>query len=164
MQAIRTRGACIARQARSAGLRQAPRRHAHDHHHHVEPVNESIGTGFWATVATIPACVLVYNISTPDKDGNAPWLTRKIHEYHSWQEEWAERSHLHTKAVEQAGFDRALFLHAPANRDVDLRFPEALQNHAQRNIPAGHIANMDHVVEHYRKQHLEQEAIKANRS
>lgn len=163
MQAIRHRGACIARQARTAALRQAPRRHASDHHH-AEPVNETIGLGFWGAFAAIPFSVVVYNLAQPGKDGEAAWLTRKIHEYHSWQEEWANRSALHTKAIEQAGFDRALFLHADVNRSVDVRYPEAIEHHAVRNVQAGSIANVDHIVAHYRQKHLDQEAAKASKS
>ncbi|ROT41576.1 hypothetical protein SODALDRAFT_357632 [Sodiomyces alkalinus F11] len=163
MQAIRHRGACIARQARRSAPRPA-RRHASSHdHHHAEPVNESFGPGFWATIAAMPACYVVYQASQPGKDGEAPWLTRKIHEYRHWQETWEERNALHTKAVEQAGFDRTLFLHAPANRDIDLRYPEAVQSSAARNIPAGSQANLDHLVAHYRNLHLAEEERKAKK-
>lgn len=40
----------------------------------------------------------------------------------------------------------------------------AINNHANRNIPAGHIANVDNVIAHYRKQHLEQEALKTSKA
>ncbi|KAF5518401.1 NADH-ubiquinone oxidoreductase 17.8 kDa subunit [Colletotrichum aenigma] len=163
MQAIRTRGACIARQSRLTGLRQS-RSYASggDHgHHHAHNVEEPIGNFFWATVAVIPAAYFMYKISQPGKDGEPPFLTKKIHEYWHYQETWAERSHLHTKAVEQAGFDRLLFFSTPANRDVDLRFPEAMSSHAARNIVAGSQTNLDHVVAHYRKQHLDEEERKA---
>lgn len=38
-----------------------------------------------------------------------------------------------------------------------------MQSHASRNIQAGHLANMDHVIEHYRQQHLKVEEKKAAR-
>ncbi|KAM0330076.1 hypothetical protein ACHAQA_004247 [Verticillium albo-atrum] len=163
MQALRTRTACIARQTKTPTALRQPRRFASDHHHHAEPVNESIGKGFWGSLAVIPAAYLVYTISQPGKDGQEPWLTQKIHSYWSWQSAWEERNHLHTKAVEQAGFDRALFFYAEPNRDVDVRFPEALQNSAARNIVAGSQTNLDHVVAHYKKKHLDDEERKARK-
>ncbi|KAL2758845.1 hypothetical protein ACRALDRAFT_1075252 [Sodiomyces alcalophilus JCM 7366] len=159
MQAIRHRGACIARQARRSAPRPA-RRHASSN---AEPVNESFGPGFWTTVGVMPACYFIYQASQPGKDGEAPWMTRKINEYRHWQETWEERNHLHTKAVEQAGFDRTLFLHAPENRNIDLRFPEAAQSSAARNIPAGSQVNIDHLVAHYRNLNLAEEERKAKK-
>lgn len=79
---------------------------------------------FWAVVAIIPSAYVVYKITAPGQNGEPPYLTKKIQEYAHWQETWKERNALHTKAVEQAGFDRLLFFSTPANRDVDLRFPE----------------------------------------
>ncbi|OLN81106.1 NADH-ubiquinone oxidoreductase 17.8 kDa subunit, mitochondrial [Colletotrichum chlorophyti] len=165
MQAIRTRAACIARQSRLTGLRQS-RSYASggDHgHHHAHAVEEPIGKFFWAVVAIIPSTYVVYKITAPGKDGEAPYLTKKIHEAWHWQETWKERNALHTKAVEQAGFDRLLFFSTPANRDVDLRFPEAMQSFAARNVVAGSQTNLDHVIAHYKKQHLDEEERKVQK-
>ncbi|KAF4777388.1 NADH-ubiquinone oxidoreductase 17.8 kDa subunit [Colletotrichum paranaense] len=165
MQAIRTRAVCIARQSRLTGLRQS-RTYASggDHgHHHAHTVEEPIGNFFWAVVAIIPSAYAVYKITAPGKDGEPPYLTQKIHEAWHWQETWKERNALHTKAVEQAGFDRLLFFSTPANRDVDLRFPEAVSNFAARNVIAGSQTNLDHVIAHYKKQHLDEEERKAKK-
>ncbi|OHE93617.1 NADH-ubiquinone oxidoreductase 17.8 kDa subunit [Colletotrichum orchidophilum] len=165
MQAIRTRAVCIARQSRLTGLRQS-RTYASggDHgHHHAHTVEEPIGNFFWAVVAIIPSAYVVYKITAPGKDGEPPYLTKKIHEAWHWQETWKERNALHTKAVEQAGFDRLLFFSTPANRDVDLRFPEAISNFAARNVVAGSQTNLDHVIAHYKKQHLDEEERKVKK-
>lgn len=99
-----------------------PRRHLW-----TQPPANTTQLGFWLAAAAVPFSVVVYNLAQPGKDGEAPWLTQKIHSYHAaLQSDWAERSALHTKAIEQAGFDRALFLHAETNRDVDVRFPECV--------------------------------------
>lgn len=47
---------------------------------------------------------------------------------------------------------------------MSLTPPRAIQAHAARNIQAGSIANVDHVVAHYRQQHLDAEARKANKA
>ncbi|KXH44913.1 NADH-ubiquinone oxidoreductase 17.8 kDa subunit [Colletotrichum salicis] len=182
MQAIRTRAVCIARQSRLTGLRQS-RTYASggDHgHHHAHTVEEPIGKFFWAVVAVIPSAYVVYKITAPGKDGEPPYLTTKIHEAWHWQETWKERNALHSKAAEQAGFDRLLLFSTPANRDVDLRFPEyafppsiplpyrrrlapAMSNFAARNVIAGSQTNLDQVIAHYKKQHLEEEERKAKK-
>lgn len=36
-----------------------------------------------------------------------------------------------------------------------------MHSHAPRNIQAGQLSNIDHVVEHYRQQHLKEEERKA---
>ena len=39
----------------------------------------------------------------------------------------------------------------------------AFQSHAPRNIQAGHLVNLDSVVEHYRQQHNKDEERKAKK-
>lgn len=39
----------------------------------------------------------------------------------------------------------------------------AFQSHAPRNVQAGQLINLDHVVEHYKQQHLKDEERKAKK-
>lgn len=96
----------------------------------------------------------------------------------SKNKDWEEINALHTKAAEQAGFDRNLFQGGSnEHRYVNVAYPEfvapessrrefanmhsrAIQSHSARNIRAGHINNIDHVVEHFRQQHLQEEERK----
>lgn len=39
----------------------------------------------------------------------------------------------------------------------------AFQSHAPRNIQAGHLVNLDHVVEHYKQKHLQDEERKVQK-
>lgn len=50
---------------------------------------------------------------------------------------------------------------APANANCPNH--RALQSHAARNIQAGHLLKLDHVVEHYKQKHLENEERKAKK-
>jgi hypothetical protein len=38
-----------------------------------------------------------------------------------------------------------------------------IQQGSQVNVPAGHYINLDKVIEHYRKQHLDEEKRKATK-
>jgi hypothetical protein len=42
-------------------------------------------------------------------------------------------------------------------------FNRAIETHASRNIRAGQLMNLDHVVEHYRQEHLKEEDRKAKK-
>merc|ERR1712193_438418 len=76
----------------------------------------------------------------------------------------ARRGIEHHPDDEQAGFDRALFENeVPKERWVDVSYPEALQSHAQRNNRAGHMMNLDSVVEHYRKEHVKDQELRMKR-
>ncbi|KAL8704463.1 MAG: hypothetical protein Q9201_002379 [Fulgogasparrea decipioides] len=98
------------------------------HGHHPEPVNESLGRGFYFVIAAIPLSFAVYKFSRSSDGSSAesaqPWLTRMIKRYDDWQTRWADRNALHTKMIEQAGHDRNLFHNSQPSALVDLAFPE----------------------------------------
>ncbi|KFH48060.1 NADH-ubiquinone oxidoreductase 17.8 kDa subunit-like protein [Hapsidospora chrysogenum ATCC 11550] len=153
MFAARQRASCLARQ-----LQRASRNYASDAHAQHKPVevNESFGKGSIFAVATFFGGVLLYQVSP--KEGQSSGLTNLITSWTSRPEHWEEINTAHALAVKQAGFDRTLFEHSPTkDRPVEVAYPEALQSHCSRNIRAGHIANIDHVIEHYRQEHLKEE-------
>ncbi|CAM1506693.1 Fc.00g063340.m01.CDS01 [Cosmosporella sp. VM-42] len=156
MFAARQRAGCVARQ-----LQRTARTYAHDAHHHAPaaPVNESFGvlqTGSIVAVTAFFGTALFYAFRPQEGEESA--VLNFINQWSSKNEHWEEINALHTRACEQAGFDRNLFEGASnKHRYVDVAFPEAIQSHSARNIRAGQINNMDHVVEHYRQQHLKEE-------
>ncbi|KND95184.1 NADH-ubiquinone oxidoreductase 17.8 kDa subunit, mitochondrial [Tolypocladium ophioglossoides CBS 100239] len=159
MFAARRRAGCIARQ-----LQRTTRRYASDAHGHHKPaaVDESFGKGSIATVAVFFGGVLFYQFVPAKGEDSA--ITNLINKYTSRAEDWEEINALHTKAMEQAGFDRNLFENASnKHRFVDVAYPEAFQSHAPRNIQAGHLIHLDNVVEHYRQQHVKAEEQKAKK-
>lgn len=102
--------------------------HSTSHGHHPEPVNESLGRGFYLTLAALPASFALYKLSRPSDDStdpaSQPWLTRVIHSYDHWRDEWESRNTLHTAAIEQAAHDRHLFHGTKGSHVIELRFPE----------------------------------------
>ncbi|RDA94105.1 hypothetical protein CP533_6591 [Ophiocordyceps camponoti-saundersi (nom. inval.)] len=129
---------------------------------HPEPGNESFGTGSILTVSAVLGICLL-NYVRPAK-GEESAITQFIQKYTSRSDDWAETNAVHTKAMEQAGFYRGLFENASnKHRFVDVSFPEAIQSYGARNIPAGHLRNIDDVVEHYRQQHIKEEEKKAKK-
>ncbi|PNY23367.1 NADH-ubiquinone oxidoreductase 17.8 kDa subunit, mitochondrial [Tolypocladium capitatum] len=159
MFAARQRAGCIARR-----LQQTARGYASDAHGHHKPaaVNESFGKGSIATVAVFFGGVLLYQFAPAKGEDSA--ITSLISKYTSRSEDWEQINALHTKAMEQAGFDRNLFENASnKHRFVDVAYPEAFQSHAPRNIQAGHLIHLDNVVEHYRQQHVKAEEQKARK-
>ncbi|POR39790.1 NADH-ubiquinone oxidoreductase 17.8 kDa subunit, mitochondrial [Tolypocladium paradoxum] len=165
MFAARQRAGCIFRQ-----LQRTTRSYASDAHGHHKPaaVNESFGSlscvqkGSIATVAVFFGGVLFYQF-VPAKGADSA-ITNLINKYTSRAEDWEEINALHTKAMEQAGFDRNLFENASnKHRFVDVAYPEAFQSHAPRNIQAGHLIHLDNVVDHYRQQHVKAEEQKAKK-
>ncbi|KAG6041396.1 hypothetical protein E4U41_004494 [Claviceps citrina] len=159
MFAARQRAGHFARQ-----LPRAARGYASEVHGHHKPaeVNESFGKGSIATVAIFFGGGLFYQF-VPAK-GEDSSITNLLSMYLSRKEHWEETNALHTKAMEQAGFDRNLFENAtPKHRYVDVAYPEAFQSHAPRNIQAGQLLKLDHVVEHFKQKHLENEERKANK-
>lgn len=42
-------------------------------------------------------------------------------------------------------------------------FCRLINSGCPNNVPAGHYANLDHLVEHYRKEHLDEEERKAKK-
>lgn len=84
-------------------------------------------TGFYFAVGLIPAGFLLYQwTGTPNDpaDGRKPYFTRMVDMYSDYRQTWAERNKLHTDMIEQAAFDRHLFLNSTPRRHVDLTFPE----------------------------------------
>ncbi|KAK7415497.1 hypothetical protein QQX98_005850 [Neonectria punicea] len=159
MFAARQRAACIARQ-----LQRTARTYASDAHAHHKPteVNESFGTGSIITLAVFFGGILSYQFVP--QDGENSVVMNLIDKYQSRGKEWEEINALHTKAAQQASFDRNLFENASSkHRYVDVAYPEALQSFAPRNIQAGHLNNMDSAVAHFRQQHLQDEERKARR-
>ncbi|CAG8959980.1 hypothetical protein HYFRA_00012697 [Hymenoscyphus fraxineus] len=128
--------------------------HGHgDHgHHHAEPQPESLGTGFFLVLATIPLSLGVYAASRPDKDGNMAGFSKFIDGYSYYQEKWKARNTLHTAAIEQAAFNRNLLHGQKGTTHVDLKFPEVFNRGSPWNVVAGQgPRNMDAVVAHYTK-------------
>ncbi|KID90251.1 NADH-ubiquinone oxidoreductase 17.8 kDa subunit [Metarhizium guizhouense ARSEF 977] len=159
MFAARQRAGQIARQLPRTARTYASDAHGH---HKAAEVNESFGKGSIATVAAFFGGVLLYQFAP--KQGEDSSVSSLINKYLSRKEDWEETNALHTKAMEQAGFDRNLFENASnKHRFVDVSYPEAFQSHAPRNIQAGHLVNLDHVVEHYKQKHLQDEERKARK-
>ncbi|KAE9962435.1 hypothetical protein BLS_000316 [Venturia inaequalis] len=151
-------------QASRALLRTSQRRSAshHAHDHHAEPVNEPIGTGFYLFLGSIPTAYVVYSLSTPNKQGEESWITRKIRSYDHWLEADKARNELHTKMVEEAGNERLLLVSSRnpnQPRTVDLRFQEQFNSGSPYNVPAGQGSiNLEQVIEFYKKKNEDQEA------
>ncbi|KAM3531138.1 hypothetical protein NHJ13051_000817 [Beauveria bassiana] len=155
-----------ARQRVCQAARQVPRTartYASDAHHKpAAPVNESFGKGSIAAVGTFFAAVAVFSMKPAE--GEQSVVSSMINKYRSRAEDWAEINALHTKAAEQAGYDRNLFENASnKHRYVNVSYPEAFQSHAPRNIQAGQLVSLDHVVEHYKNEHLKDEERKAKK-
>ncbi|KAM5355730.1 hypothetical protein ACJ41O_002376 [Fusarium nematophilum] len=159
MFAARQRAACVARQLQRTARTYASDAHAH---HKAPEVNESFSTGSLLAVGAFFGTVLVYQFVPQEGDRSA--ILSLLDKYQSRAKDWEEINALHTKAMEQAGFDRNLFENASSkHRFVDVAYPEAVQSYAARNNQAGHLANMEYVVEHYRQQHLKEEERKASK-
>ncbi|TID17161.1 gb [Venturia nashicola] len=151
-------------QTSRALLRTSQRRSAshHAHDHHAEPVNESIGTGFYLFLGSITTAFVVYSLATPSKAGEESWITRKIRSYDQRLEVDKARNELHTKMVEQAGNDRLLLISSRnpnTPRTVDLRFQEQFNTGSPYNVPAGQGSiNLEQVIDFYKKKNEDQEA------
>ncbi|KAL8720675.1 MAG: hypothetical protein Q9225_002504 [Loekoesia sp. 1 TL-2023] len=132
------------------------------HGHHPEPVNESLGRGFYFVIAALPLSFAIYKFSRSSDGSSAessqPWLTRMLRRYDDWSNSWAERNALHTKAIEQAAHDRNLFLDSQPSDLVELRFPEVFNTGSPYNVPAGHGANLNELIAHYQRKNAEQDA------
>ncbi|PHH67189.1 hypothetical protein CDD81_2958 [Ophiocordyceps australis] len=145
-------------------LQQTCRQYSSEPHssHPSEQPHESFGKGSLAFVCIILGGVFVYQVAP--RKGQESAIRDFFECYRSRPGDWEDINTLHTKAMEQAGYDRNLFENSTSNnRHVNVGFPEALQSHAARNIRAGSIMNIDHVVEHYRQAHLKEEDRKARR-
>ncbi|RKF55796.1 NADH-ubiquinone oxidoreductase 17.8 kDa subunit, mitochondrial [Erysiphe neolycopersici] len=127
-----------------------------------EPHDESLGKQFYITLSIIPLSVGLYTLSRPDADGKLPAITRFIDSFSHYKEKWSERNTIHTKAVEQAGYDRNLFNSSTRKRRVvDLKFPEIFNTGSPFNVVAGQgPRNMDVLVAHYTKKNADEEERK----
>ncbi|KAF4309081.1 hypothetical protein GTA08_BOTSDO02680 [Botryosphaeria dothidea] len=166
MLAVR-RSAARAAQASRAPIARQSRRYAHDshgHHHHDAhhgPKEEQFSTGFYVAIGLIPTAVLFYHwTGSASDEGRKPYFTRMISAYDGYKQEWADRNKLHTDMIEQAAFDRNLFLNTTPRRHVDLTFPEQFNTGSPYNVPAGSQADITKVVEHYEKVNYEENARK----
>lgn len=65
-----------------------------------------------------------YVFSRTSPDGEPGRIAKLINSYSELKETLEDRNALHTKAVEQAGFDKNLFYSSPGSAHIDLRFPE----------------------------------------
>ncbi|KAK0751608.1 hypothetical protein B0T18DRAFT_320465 [Schizothecium vesticola] len=162
--ALRTQAVRAARQIRPAQVRNT-RSYAsdHGHGHHAHGVEESLGMGFWIAVGSIPASVLVYMVSRPDKNGEKTVIEKWIGQAMDMQTEMATKNHNNAAAIEQAAKDRHLFYHVPRQRHIELKYPETFGHGSPYNVPAGHSVNMDKVVAHYHQKHLDAEERKAKK-
>ncbi|CAF3554320.1 unnamed protein product [Fusarium graminearum] len=173
MFVARQRAAFVARQLQRTARTYASDAHAH---HKAAEVNESFSTGSLFAVAGFFGSVLVYQFVPAEGEQSA--ILNFINKYTSRSKDWEEINALHTKAMEQAGYDRNLFENGGnKHRFVDVAYPEfvipstniwhpsgrAISSYANRNHIAGHLPNMDYVVEHYRQQHLKEEERKATK-
>ncbi|KAK4230746.1 hypothetical protein QBC38DRAFT_22410 [Podospora fimiseda] len=165
MSAFRQRAAQLVRQARPTGARNTRSygsSHGHDHHHG-HTVEESLGVGTYIAVGLVPASYIVYSISRTGENGEESTLHKWFRSLTDYGTQWETRNHMVTAALEQAAHDKHLLLNAPQRKNIELRFPEVFQTGSPFNVPAGHYANIDQVVEHYRQQHLNEEERKAKK-
>ncbi|KAG8169508.1 hypothetical protein KVR01_000253 [Diaporthe batatas] len=170
MLAVRQRAACAARTARPAAIapRQAMRSYAsdhghsdhHDHHHPAPHVEESPGLGLYIALGAAGLSMFMYSISRDEKSSLAKWIDSYRAES---QKTWEYRNTLRSDLKEQAARDRHLFSTSQKDQGYELRTPELIDSGSPNNVPAGHYANLDKVIEHYQKQHLDEEARKAKK-
>ncbi|KAF3769224.1 hypothetical protein M406DRAFT_355219 [Cryphonectria parasitica EP155] len=152
-------------------LRPAARFYASDHghdahhdHHHAPQVEESPGLGLYFALGALGLSMFTYSISRPGKEGEASKLSQWIDSYRAQsQQTWEQRNTLRTDLKEQAAADRHLFNTVEKSKAFDLRTPELINSGSPHNVPAGHYVNLDYLVEHYRKEHLEEEERKAKK-
>ncbi|KAK0632521.1 hypothetical protein B0T14DRAFT_35139 [Immersiella caudata] len=164
MSALRQRAACVARQTRLTGVRNTRSYASGSHgHHHEHTVEESFGPGFYLAFAAIPVSVFVYQISRPAKDGELTTIGKWLEKAADLSREWEEKNHNTTAAIQQAAKDKHLFYNVQKNPHIELSYPETFQHGSPYNVPAGHYVNLDKVIAHYQKQHLDEEARKAQK-
>lgn len=95
-------------------------------------------------MGSIPTAYVVYSLSAPSKQGEEPWITRKIRSYDHWLEADKARNELHTKMVEQAGNDRLLLISSRnpnMPRAVDVRFQEYVLSFPSFAVGRGRIGS-----------------------
>ncbi|MCJ1448362.1 MAG: hypothetical protein MMC23_008877 [Stictis urceolatum] len=125
--------------------------HGHDAHHNAAPVNESISPKFLATLAALPVGYSIYTATAGDEQ-NPSALTRLIARYGEIQEDLVRRNAIHTKALEQAAFDRTLFHESEGAKNVNMKFPDQFNFGSPYSVHAGHQADLSAVIKHYKEQ------------
>ncbi|KAI7783147.1 NADH-ubiquinone oxidoreductase 17.8 kDa subunit [Diaporthe eres] len=169
MLAVRQRAACVARRARPAAIapRQATRSYASDHghgdhhdHHHAPQVEESPGLGLYISLGAIGLSMFAYSISRDENSSLAKWVDSFRAES---QKTWEYRNTLRSDIKDQAARDKHLFQTSQKDPGYELRTPELIDSGSPNNVPAGHYVNLDQVIQHYQKQHLDEEARKAKK-
>lgn len=79
---------------------------------------------FYGVIAFGAVSAAVYKYKTSDPD-STPFLTSLIDSWSYAEEFWTKRNSLHAAALEQAAYDRHLFMSdKQPSVFVDLRFPE----------------------------------------
>ncbi|KAK0628471.1 hypothetical protein B0T17DRAFT_522794 [Bombardia bombarda] len=170
MSALRNQAARIARRTRPTAVRStrtyASESHGSAHHdaHHAAPeAEESLGAYFYVAVGAIPASMLLYSVARPGKDDEPTRLTKWLTDVSDMKEKWETRNHNNTVLIEQAAQDKNLYYGIRRSNFHELTFPEVFQAGSPFNVPAGHNVNLDKVVAHYRKQHLDEEERKVKK-
>ncbi|KAF2847563.1 hypothetical protein T440DRAFT_470862 [Plenodomus tracheiphilus IPT5] len=154
MQSLRRTAVAAARTSRTTLSRQS-RRHAHDEHAHGHghaSADEPMGTGFYATIAVIPAGWALYSLSRKSGDNSEPYFTRLIDNVtKGWNEQWTAQNDLHVRMIQQAGEDRVLFAQTAPVNHVEMKFPEIMNVGSPYNVPAGSQVDMHQVIEKYKR-------------
>ncbi|KAI1018931.1 hypothetical protein LB505_002911 [Fusarium chuoi] len=120
MFVARQRVAGVARQLQRTARTYASDAHAH---HKAPEVNESFSTGSLLAVGGFFGSVLVYQFVP--QEGEQSSILSLIDKYTSRGKDWEDINALHTKAMEQAGYDRNLFENGGnKHRFVDVAYPE----------------------------------------
>ncbi|KAL1865409.1 hypothetical protein VTK73DRAFT_5278 [Phialemonium thermophilum] len=137
--------------------------HGHGHHAPAAPVDEPLGSAVYIAVGAVFASVFVYTVSRPGEDGKPRLLNSLWNRMEAMREQDQERNALRTAVFEQAAHDKHLLYYAPRSDHIELKYPEQFGHGSPFNVPAGHYANIDHVVAHYREKHLKEEERKAKK-
>jgi len=77
----------------------------------------------YGSLALAPAIYLLWEFSQ-STDDTEPFITRILHKFDSWQDEYKERNVLHANAVQKAADDYILFSNSgahPMRRKVPVR-------------------------------------------
>jgi len=112
-------------------------------------------------VGIIPAFYLLWSFSQNSADGEEPFLTRLLHRFDSWQDDYRERNILHAHLVQQAADDRILFNNVgvpSARRRVQLLNYESLSTFSHQNMQPGWSSiDLTKVLETMKKEDAETE-------
>ncbi|KAF8421422.1 hypothetical protein EV426DRAFT_609181 [Tirmania nivea] len=136
MFALRTaRAAARISVPRATGRRFASTEH-HDPHHN-SPTEEKIGKGFFISVATFVGVLALFKAEQSTARTDKSLITRLINKYTDAQEIWAQKAHIHTAKVEQAGRDRSLFMDTKKSGVIPVRAIEMLNAGSPYNRVAG---------------------------